>query len=169
LAIGGAPAPVTAIAATPAASAAIPLQAAAWTSVKVKVASAFGRYGDDPCAQLRAIIPHTAERTTRDGYRGCPFIHVRAEFPDPSHPGRMVARETKQAPRQRRPRPAVALRAAAARGQLPAAHGGGLRDRPGAGHGTGWRRSFRDMGERDAGRGATDGQEAEALPVLADP
>jgi hypothetical protein len=133
---GGAPAPVTAIAATPAASAAIPLQAAAWTSVKVKVASAFGRYGDDPCAQLRAIIPHTAERTTRDGYRGCPFIHVRAEFPDPSHPGRMVARETKQAPRQRRPRPAVALRAAAARGQLPAAHGGGLPD--GVGHSVIW-------------------------------
>src|SRR5271165_4232693 len=71
---------------------------------------AFVRYRDDPRAQLRAIMTYIAERTTEDGYRGCPFINFCAEFPDPSHPGRRVAQATKRALRERFLRLAEALR-----------------------------------------------------------
>lgn len=70
---------------------------------------AFDRYRDDPRAQLRAIMTYLEERTTRDGYRGCPFINFCAEFPDAAHPGRAVAAATKRALRQRFLRLAEAL------------------------------------------------------------
>src|SRR5215813_9037647 len=44
--------------------------------------STFDQYRDNPRAQLRAIMTYIAERTTEDGYRGCPFINFCAEFPD---------------------------------------------------------------------------------------
>lgn len=46
-------------------------------------------------------MSYLAERTTTEGYRGCPFINFCAEFPDPEHPGRKVAHETKAALRER--------------------------------------------------------------------
>jgi AcrR family transcriptional regulator len=61
----------------------------------------FDRYRDNPRAQLRAIMTYIAERTTQDGYRGCPFINFCAEFPDASHPGRAVAQATMQGLRER--------------------------------------------------------------------
>jgi AcrR family transcriptional regulator len=61
----------------------------------------FDRLRDDPAAQLRAIMTHLAERTTGKDYRGCPFINFCAEFPDPDHPGRHVARATKAGLRER--------------------------------------------------------------------
>jgi AcrR family transcriptional regulator len=72
---------------------------------------AFDRYRDDPPAQLRAIMTYIARRTTRECYRGCPFINFCAEFPDPAHPGRAVASATKGALRARFLRLAEALRA----------------------------------------------------------
>jgi AcrR family transcriptional regulator len=72
---------------------------------------AFDRYRDNPRAQLRAIMTYVAERTTQDGYRGCPFINFCAEFPDASHPGRRVAQATKRALHQRFLRLAEALQA----------------------------------------------------------
>lgn len=69
----------------------------------------FDRLSDDPVAQLRAIMTYLVERTTQDGYRGCPFINFCAEFPDPRHPGRKVVRATKQALRDRFGRIASAL------------------------------------------------------------
>lgn len=71
---------------------------------------AFDRYRDNPRAQLRAIMTYIEERTTRDGYRGCPFINFCAEFPDAAHPGRAVAAATKRALRERFLRIAEALR-----------------------------------------------------------
>jgi AcrR family transcriptional regulator len=71
---------------------------------------AFDRYHENPRAQLRAIMTYIGERTTRDGYRGCPFINFCAEFPDVAHPGRAVAAATKQALRERFRRLAEALR-----------------------------------------------------------
>lgn len=62
---------------------------------------AFDRYRDDPRAQLRAIMTYLVERTTKEGYRGCPFINFCAEFPNSEHPGRQVARATKAALRER--------------------------------------------------------------------
>jgi AcrR family transcriptional regulator len=70
---------------------------------------AFDSYSDAPREQLRAIMAYIAERTTCDGYRGCPFINFCAEFPDPSHPGRRAAQEVKAALRDRFLRLAKAL------------------------------------------------------------
>ncbi len=61
----------------------------------------FDRYRSDPNAQLRAVMTYLVDRTTTEGYRGCPFINFCAEFPDPDHPGRQVARATKAALRER--------------------------------------------------------------------
>jgi AcrR family transcriptional regulator len=71
--------------------------------------NAFDRYHDNPRAQLRAIMTYIAERTTQDGYRGCPFINFCAEFPDASHPGRGVAQATMRALGERFLRIAKAL------------------------------------------------------------
>ncbi|WP_162596322.1 TetR/AcrR family transcriptional regulator [Methylobacterium sp. 17Sr1-1] len=60
----------------------------------------FDRY-DDPDERLRAIMTYLVERTTQEGYRGCPFINFCAEFADPAHPGRQIARATKTALRER--------------------------------------------------------------------
>ena len=64
----------------------------------------------DPHAQLRAIMTYLTERTTAEGYRGCPFINFCAEFPDPQHPGRKVARATKAALRDRLLKIAMAMK-----------------------------------------------------------
>jgi len=61
----------------------------------------FGRYKDDPLAQLRAVMNYLAHRTTQPGYRGCPFINYSAEFPDVSHPGHRVVEANKREMRRR--------------------------------------------------------------------
>ncbi len=73
---------------------------------------AFARYEGNPSAQLDAIMTYLTERTTRPGYRGCPFINYCSEFPDASHPGRRVAEATMGEMRQRFIRIAEALGAA---------------------------------------------------------
>lgn len=72
----------------------------------------FERY-DDPRSQLRAIMTYLADRTTQEGYRGCPFINFSAEFPDHNHPGRQIAKATKAALRERLSQLAVTLTAKA--------------------------------------------------------
>jgi AcrR family transcriptional regulator len=62
---------------------------------------AFSRYEDDPHAQLRAIMTYLVRRTTRPGYRGCPFINYAAEFPERSHPGHRVVEINKREWRRR--------------------------------------------------------------------
>jgi hypothetical protein len=54
-------------------------------------------------------MTYVAERTTQDGYRGCPFINFCAEFPDASHPGHVVSQATMRALRERFRRLAEAL------------------------------------------------------------
>lgn len=71
----------------------------------------FDPYRDDPRAQLRAIMTYATNRTAEAGYRGCPFINFSAEFPDPAHPGRGIAREIMQSLRERFLRLAEALHA----------------------------------------------------------
>jgi hypothetical protein len=56
-------------------------------------------------------MSYVAKRSTEDGYRGCPFINFCAEFPDPAHPGRRVAKATMQGVRERFLNLAEALRA----------------------------------------------------------
>jgi AcrR family transcriptional regulator len=62
---------------------------------------AFARYEGNPKGQLRAIMTYLADRTTKPGYRGCPFINYSAEFPEPSHPGHQIAKANKREMRRR--------------------------------------------------------------------
>lgn len=61
----------------------------------------FGELEDRPRQQLDAIMTYLANRTTQEGYRGCPFINYCAEFPDRSHPGHRVAEANKREWRRR--------------------------------------------------------------------
>lgn len=56
---------------------------------------------EDPAAELNAHLAWIGERVGRPNYRGCPQINVAAEFPDPGHPARKVARTHKAELRRR--------------------------------------------------------------------
>jgi AcrR family transcriptional regulator len=52
---------------------------------------------DSPRDQIAHYFADLAERASAQGYRGCPFVNVAAEFPDASHPARQaVARNKSQ-------------------------------------------------------------------------
>lgn len=59
------------------------------------------RHPDDPRAQLTALFAGLAKRTTAKGFRGCPMTNAAIEFPEPDHPGRLVAEANKHELRQR--------------------------------------------------------------------
>lgn len=59
------------------------------------------RHAGDPRAQIDALFDSIAKRTSRPGYRGCPFTNAATEFPGPGHPGREVAAENKRELRAR--------------------------------------------------------------------
>ena len=65
-----------------------------WEAVAQKNAS-------DPAAELDAHLAWIGERVGRPNYRGCPQINVAAEFPEPDHPARKVARDHKAELRRR--------------------------------------------------------------------
>lgn len=55
----------------------------------------------DPLGELVAHMRWIGERLARANYRGCPQINVAAEFAEPDHPARHVARAHMQALRKR--------------------------------------------------------------------
>ena len=57
--------------------------------------------GDDPRAQLRAVVGHYAGQMSRPGFRGCPMINTAVEFPEEGHPGRPVVEACKAKLRDR--------------------------------------------------------------------
>src|SRR5512138_841556 len=59
------------------------------------------RSGTDPRERLRAQLAGIVRFVTSPKYRGCPFMNVTAEFADPQHPGRLVAREMMEELRRR--------------------------------------------------------------------
>jgi AcrR family transcriptional regulator len=59
------------------------------------------RHADDPAGEIEADMRWIGERLSRSNYRGCPQINVAAEFADPDHPARHVARSHMQALRAR--------------------------------------------------------------------
>jgi AcrR family transcriptional regulator len=63
----------------------------------------------DPHAELHALMSYVAQRTTKVGYRGCPYISYCGEFPDHSHPGHRIAEANKREWRSRLLRIARAL------------------------------------------------------------
>ncbi len=63
-----------------------------WSCWDAATARAQGHPRRELLEQLRWI----AERIGRDNYRGCPQLNVSAEFSDPEHPARQVAKTHKQ-------------------------------------------------------------------------
>lgn len=55
-------------------------------------ASVARRHENDPMGELESHMRWIGERLARENYRGCPQINVAAEFADPQHPARGVAR-----------------------------------------------------------------------------
>lgn len=55
------------------------------------------QHADDPEGELDAHMRWIGERLSRANYRGCPQINLAAEFADPHHPARQVARKHMQA------------------------------------------------------------------------
>ena len=60
------------------------MQAASLARIDASIAKRPG----EPRAQMLQIFVDLAERASKPGYRGCPFVNVAAEFPDPQHPAR---------------------------------------------------------------------------------
>ncbi|HTB67830.1 MAG TPA: TetR/AcrR family transcriptional regulator [Steroidobacteraceae bacterium] len=58
-------------------------------------------YAAEPRALLEALLSWIAQRIGRPAYRGCPFLNLTTEFPDPTHPGRVIARSNKDELRAR--------------------------------------------------------------------
>ena len=48
--------------------------------------------GKKPLAQIRDVCAWIGSKMVREGYRGCPQLNVAAEFADPDHPARRIAR-----------------------------------------------------------------------------
>lgn len=48
------------------------------------------RHGPDPRRQLQGFFEELQARTSRKGYRGCPFVNIATELSDASHPARRV-------------------------------------------------------------------------------
>lgn len=48
-----------------------------------------------PARQIAQYFEDLAARASIEGYRGCPFVNVSAEFPDASHPARQVVTRNK--------------------------------------------------------------------------
>jgi AcrR family transcriptional regulator len=55
----------------------------------------------DPRALLEALLSGIAKRIGHPAYRGCPFLNLATELPDPNHPGRVVAAGNKEEMRKR--------------------------------------------------------------------
>ncbi|MBJ9677530.1 TetR/AcrR family transcriptional regulator [Burkholderia gladioli] len=53
------------------------------------------RLPDDPKAQLLKYVDELAVRAAAPDYRGCPFINVAVEFPDPNHAARASVADNK--------------------------------------------------------------------------
>jgi AcrR family transcriptional regulator len=58
-------------------------------------------HAGDPRALLDALLSGIAKRIERPAYRGCPFLNLATEFPDDTHPGRIIARRNKEEMRAR--------------------------------------------------------------------
>ncbi|UAJ09094.1 TetR/AcrR family transcriptional regulator [Glacieibacterium megasporae] len=59
------------------------------------------RYADDPLAELRAHMADFADEIAAPDYRGCAATNAAVEFPDSTHPSRMITDDCKAATRKR--------------------------------------------------------------------
>ncbi|RDU95456.1 TetR/AcrR family transcriptional regulator [Trinickia dinghuensis] len=54
-----------------------------------------GMHPGEPVRQIAQYFEDLTQRASREGYRGCPFVNVAAEFPDPTHPAREIVARNK--------------------------------------------------------------------------
>jgi AcrR family transcriptional regulator len=66
----------------------------------------------DPRAQLHAVFERLARRALQPDSRGCGLTNAAVEYPEPTHPARLVAQANKRALRQRLTEMATAMGAA---------------------------------------------------------
>ncbi|SDQ89522.1 transcriptional regulator, TetR family [Paraburkholderia fungorum] len=60
------------------------------------VEKSFAQHPGEPTKQLQQYFDDLAQRASIDDYRGCPFVNVSVEFPDPAHPARQFVFSNKQ-------------------------------------------------------------------------
>jgi AcrR family transcriptional regulator len=60
------------------------------------VEESFAKHPGEPARQLQQYFEDLAGRASIDDYRGCPFVNVSVEFPDPEHPARLFVFRNKQ-------------------------------------------------------------------------
>jgi AcrR family transcriptional regulator len=53
------------------------------------------KHPGDPVRQIAQYFADLTERASVEGYRGCPFVNVSAEFPDAGHPARQCVARNK--------------------------------------------------------------------------
>jgi len=53
-------------------------------------------YSGNPREQLREVFRALAERSSKPGYRGCPFLNTALDYSESHHPGRKVSVRHKQ-------------------------------------------------------------------------
>ncbi|HSD39700.1 MAG TPA: TetR/AcrR family transcriptional regulator [Rhodocyclaceae bacterium] len=58
--------------------------------------ASLAKHPGKPREQLQQVFADIAERAQKPGYRGCPFVNIAVEFPDPEHPVRGVVAENKK-------------------------------------------------------------------------
>jgi AcrR family transcriptional regulator len=57
--------------------------------------ASLAKHPRQPRAQLRQLFIDLAARASAVGYRGCPFVNIAVEFPDPSHIARRMVADNK--------------------------------------------------------------------------
>ena len=55
-----------------------------------RIDESIAKRAGEPRAQMLQIFVDLSERASKPGYRGCPFVNVAAEFPDPAHAARKL-------------------------------------------------------------------------------
>ncbi|WP_087736348.1 TetR/AcrR family transcriptional regulator [Paraburkholderia piptadeniae] len=53
------------------------------------------KHPGEPKKQIAQYFEDLSGRASKDDYRGCPFVNVSAEFPEPSHPARLCVLNNK--------------------------------------------------------------------------
>ena len=78
--------------------------------------ASLAKHPEDPARQLRQLFLDLGKRVSQPGYRGCPFVNIAVEFPDPAHPARRLVADNKAGLLRRLTELATAARARAPAG-----------------------------------------------------
>ncbi|WP_235398941.1 TetR/AcrR family transcriptional regulator [Sphingomonas sp. SRS2] len=62
---------------------------------RVALQATLEKVGEDPRAQIRAVVRHFASKVAAPDFRGCAMSNTAVEIPEPGHPGRTVLENCK--------------------------------------------------------------------------